>query len=397
MQIREVSIAGYRSLRAIRFPVGQLTVFVGANGVGKTNLYRALQLLQASAAGTLARELASEGGMESALWAGKRQANKPARIKLSVGLGSNTDRKGQSSFDYDVEVGVVHSYEVGIGVRQPTAAAFVLEPQVKEESLIYHDRRRPLNLLTRKGPHVTAIDDDGLKRELGTEFLASETALGALRDPGRFGDIELVRRAMLDWRFYHDFRSDRDSALRKPCLAVTTPTLASDGSDLAAVFATIVHIREDARDLHKAIDDAFPGARLVVPQPDRTASFGLIQAEYPQRVFEANELSDGTLRYLALAGALLGYRLPGFIALNEPEASLHPDLLEPLARLIVRAAERTQVWVVTHSERLAAACESVSGVAPRTVIKRKGETWIEGLRIGGSFVDDEDDEQDEAD
>ena len=109
MNIREVGIFGYRSLRAIRFPVGGLTVFVGANGVGKTNLYRSLQLLQASAAGTLAREIASEGGMESALWAGKRAANKPARIKLQVGLGSETDRSGQSSFDYDVEVGVVHS------------------------------------------------------------------------------------------------------------------------------------------------------------------------------------------------------------------------------------------------------------------------------------------------
>ena len=162
----------------------------------------------------------------------------------------------------------MHSYEVDIGVRQPTAAAFALEPQVKEESLIYHDRRRPLNLLVRKGPHVTAIDDDGLKRELGTEFLASETALGALRDPGRFGDIELVRQTMMDWRFYHDFRSDQDSPLRKPCLAVTTPTLASDGADLAAVFATLVHIREDARDLNQAIDDAFPGARLVVPSPE---------------------------------------------------------------------------------------------------------------------------------
>jgi predicted ATPase len=77
MRIGEIAVAGYRSLRAIRFPVGRLTVFVGQNGVGKTNLYRALQLLQAAAAGTLARELAAEGGMESALWAGKRAANKP--------------------------------------------------------------------------------------------------------------------------------------------------------------------------------------------------------------------------------------------------------------------------------------------------------------------------------
>ena len=87
MHIREINVVGYRSLRAIRFPVGALTVFVGANGVGKTNLYRALQLLQAAAAGTLARELASEGGMESALWAGKRTANKPARMaKIIIGL-----------------------------------------------------------------------------------------------------------------------------------------------------------------------------------------------------------------------------------------------------------------------------------------------------------------------
>lgn len=103
MRICDVSIAGYRSLRLLRFPVGGLTVFVGANGVGKTNLYRALQLLQAAAAGTLARELASEGGMESALWAGKRMVNKPARIKLAVGLGEPSRSGAQGEFRYGVE------------------------------------------------------------------------------------------------------------------------------------------------------------------------------------------------------------------------------------------------------------------------------------------------------
>ena len=121
MQIREIAVAGYRSLRAIRFPVGRLTVFVGPNGVGKTNLYRSLQLLQAAAAGTLARELAFEGGMASAVWAGKRIGNKPVRIKSSVHLGADNERD------------VVYSYTNEIGLRVPTAAAFELEPQVKEE------------------------------------------------------------------------------------------------------------------------------------------------------------------------------------------------------------------------------------------------------------------------
>jgi predicted ATPase len=65
MRIREISISGHRSLRAIRFPVGGLTVFVGANGVSKTNLYRALQLLQAEAAGRRGRGLSEPRGFES--------------------------------------------------------------------------------------------------------------------------------------------------------------------------------------------------------------------------------------------------------------------------------------------------------------------------------------------
>lgn len=397
MRIYEVSVAGYRSLRALHFPVGGLTVFVGANGVGKTNLYRALQLLQAAAAGTLARELAFEGGMQSALWAGVRTAGKPARMKLSVGLGAEPrEGRAQSELAYGVEVGVAYSYEVDIGVRMPTAAAFPLEPQVKEETLVFRGARRPLTLLERRGPRAIATDDDGSKHSFGSELLASETALGALQDAARFPDLDAVRRTMLDWKFYHDFRTDRDSMLRKSCLAVTTPTLASDGSDLAAVFATLTHIREDTVDLDRAIDDAFPGARLVVPMPERTVAFGLNLPDYPKRVFEAGELSDGTLRYLALAGALLGYRLPAFIALNEPETSLHPELLEPLARLIMRAAQRTQIWVVTHSERLAKAFAEAGAVSPRTVIKHNGETWIEGLNLGGGFAADAADD-DEAD
>ncbi|MEA2937406.1 MAG: hypothetical protein QOC56_910 [Alphaproteobacteria bacterium] len=391
MRICEVSVAGYRSLRAIRFPVGSLTVFVGANGVGKTNLYRALQLLQASAAGTLARELASEGGMESALWAGKRTANKPARLKLSIGLGGGDRGRDQSELNYGVEVGTAYSYEVDVGVRMPTAAAFPLEPQVKEETLVFRNGRRPLTILERRGPRAVATDEAGRKQSFGSDLLASETALGALQDPARFPDVDVVRRTLLDWRFYHDFRSDRLSPLRAPCLAVTTPTLASDGADLAALFATLVHIREDTAELDRAIDDAFPGARLVVPPPGRTTSFGLVQPDYPKRVFEAGELSDGTLRYLALAGALLGYRLPAFIALNEPETSLYPELLDPLARMIARAAERTQIWIVTHSERLAAAFAACGAVTPRTVIKRNGETWIEGLKLGGAFDGEDED------
>lgn len=114
--------------------------------------------------------------------------------------------------------------------------------------------------------------------------------------------------------------------------------------------------------------------------------------EFPQREFEAPELSDGTLRFLGLAGALMAYRLPPFVALNEPESSLHPDLMEPLAEMIVQAAQRTQLWLVTHSERLAKAIEDTGEGAVRTVVKRNGATTIEGLTLLGAFREDEEDE-----
>jgi predicted ATPase len=390
LMLRDVRIAGYRSLRSIHFPVGRLSVFVGANGVGKTNLYRALELLQASAAGTLAYALAAEGGMESALWAGERRRHEQARVLLRGGFALSP--VGDNDYSYEVAAGVVPSWEPveGSGQRLPIAsAAFALEPQIKEETLLHHHRGRAHKLLERRGPSAMARDTDGERSALSAELLASETALGVIGDGARYPDVAGLRSALLDWRFYHDLRTDRGSPLRQPALAVTSPTLASDGANLAAVFATLTYIREDTVDLDKTIADAFPGASLVVRPPGRFASFGMRFPDQPKRVFEAAELSDGTLRYLGLAGALLAYRLPAFIALNEPEASLHPDLLEPLARLIVRASERTQIWLVTHSERLADSIARDGAIEPLTVIKRDGATWIDGLNRAGVFPEED--------
>ncbi|MEJ0017105.1 MAG: AAA family ATPase [Acetobacteraceae bacterium] len=376
--VREMEVEGYRSLRRLRFPAERLTVFQGANGVGKTNLYRVLQLIQSAAAGTLSREMAAEGGMAAVLWAGPRRARAPARLRLAVSLGADPPAPGTGSFRYEIEV----------GMKAPVEAAMPFEPRIKEERVSFAAARRPVMLLERRGPALTVMDSDGKRAQPRIDLLPSETALAAVRDAARYPDLDLVRQTLLDWRFYHDLRSDPASPLRRPCLAVATPTLASDGSDLAAVFATLAFIREDTTDLDQAIADAFPDARLEVTSPERTVGFGLRYDDFPHRLFDAAELSDGTLRYLALMGALLGYRLPAFIALNEPEASLHPDLLAPLARLIVKAARRTQVWLVTHSETLAACLAEEGGVTPLVVEKRNGATWIEGLRLGGSFGED---------
>jgi predicted ATPase len=376
--VREVHASGYRSLRAIRFPVDRLTVFIGPNGAGKTNLYRALQLLRAAAAGNLAETLAAEGGLAAAMWAGARNARQPAQIRLAVAFADASDPDT-----------TLYRYEVIAGYPPPLPpgprGAFPSEPHIKEETLSFHFRQRAITLLERRGPAVFGRDPDGKRIDITHDLMASETALGAFDEPRNFPELHGIRQTMLDWRFYHTLRTDTESRMRRPCLAVTSATLAPDGANLAAVLATLVHIRGDAIDLDRAIEDAFAGARLDVPLPGREASFGMIFPEHPRRVFQAEELSDGTLRYLALTGALLALRLPAFMAFNEPESSLHPDLLEPLARLIATASRRTQIWLVTHSERFAEALHRFAGVSARTVTKHDGATWIQGLMLSGSF------------
>jgi predicted ATPase len=383
LPVGEFEAQRFRSLKSIAYPFSKLDIFIGANGVGKTNLYRALELLRSAAANTLARDIAHDGGLESALWAGQRRKDEPRRIRLAVGLvDPERGRSGAPTYRYEVEIGFP---------PKEASSAFITEPQIKEEAITYLGGARPLRMVERKGPSVMARGENGRPAEIDIDLLSSETVLGRLEDPTRYPELDAIRRTLLQWRFYHGLRTDSGSPLRQPCAAVATPTLASDGADLAAVFATLAHIRQDAADLDAAVDQAFPGARLIIPEPDRWARFGMAFPDFPDRVFEAQELSDGTLRFLALAGALLAYRLPPFIALNEPESSLHPDLMEPLARLIVQAAERTQVWLVTHSTRLAEAVTAAGAGKVRRVLKQDGATVIEGLKRWGEFGDDEED------
>jgi predicted ATPase len=378
--LTDIHIAGYRSVRSIHFPVRQLSVLVGANGVGKTNLYRGLELVRSAATGTLARDIAREGGLGSVFWAGDRKAHEAPRLALSVTLDDVADSIGR----YDLNVGFPPKYEVEIGFPRPSSAAFATEAQIKTESLSIFSSKRNVTLMERKGGSVWARDAAG-KRILAAEnLLASETAFSGLRG---YPEIDTVRETIAAWRFFHGFRTDAESGMRKPALAVTSPLLDADGGNLAAVFATLRHIREDSVDLDAAIDDAFPGAVLDVPPPGQFASFSMSFPDMPKRAFGAAELSDGTLQFLALMGALLSYRLPPLIALNEPEASLHPELLPALARLIGKAAQRTQIWVVTHSQILADALAAETGILPRQVVRQDGGTWLEGLNAIGLFND----------
>lgn len=203
--------------------------------------------------------------------------------------------------------------------------------------------------------------------------------LTAVADPQRAPEMLAVREALRGWRFYDHFRTDADSQARSAQIGTFTPVLHHDGSNLAAALQTIIEIRSDDA-LATTLEDAFPGSRLSVEVEQgrfelRLQQHGLL------RSLSAAELSDGTLRYLLLAAALLTPRKPELMVLNEPETSLHPELLPPLARLIVAAAKQTQIIVVSHAQLLIDELGASSLCARLNLLKSSGETTLDGATL----------------
>jgi len=366
MPITEFRIKGYRSIVDLELSLKRINVIVGPNGCGKSNLYKAITMVKAAADGRLARALADEGGMPSALWAGPRKEG-PVRLLIGASI---------DDFQYDLALGL------------PTEAltAFNLDPVVKEETLRY-GRRQSVNILRRGTSNCTMLDDDGNKNDYLLELSSSESAMSQISDAHRYPLMSQFRHAVTGWRFYHQFRSDLESPLRHPQIGVRTYVMAPDGSDLAAALQTIFEIG-DREGLNECVELAFPGAQVGVDTKDGRFEVFLSRPGV-NRPMNARELSDGTIRYLCLLAALLSPRPATLIALNEPESNLHTSLLKPLASLICRASLTSQIWITTHSYELAEYVQDEAGVAPIRLCMEDGETRVEGKQKGRYFLAEE--------
>lgn len=364
MAIKTLSIQGYRSIQSLRLSMDAINVVIGANGSGKSNLYKAIYLLAKAVDGDLAKTLALEGGMPSILWAGKKkkttQTKAPVRLTLSIQLDD-------------------FSYEIACGLPKPTLSLFALDPEIKEEHVWFGEGRRPSNtIIERQGSSAWITGQDGKRASYPVGLSQSESVLSQLQDPHLYPELFTLSNEIKKWRFYHHFRTDPESPIRSPQIGVRTEILSNDGHNLAAALQTIIEIGNNEL-LNEVIDRAFPGSKLLINVDNKTRFEIQLQMPGILRPLEAGELSDGTLRYLCLVAALLSPRPAALLALNEPEMSLHSELMQPLAELIVLASQHSQIWVTTHSLSLAKMIEHLSGKKPTSLIRTGSGTEINGL------------------
>ncbi|QEW02708.1 AAA family ATPase [Microbacterium lushaniae] len=357
--LTSLAVAGYRSLRDVVLPLERLTVVTGPNGSGKSNLYRALRLLSTVAAGDLVGAVAREGGLSSLVWAGPEtgQGEEGTRRRgpVAVLLGFASE-----DFGYLVDLGLPQTEQ---------SSLFLRDPEIKREQVFSGPVAKPASLLVDRSRGVTRVREDTW-RTLNQHLSAYESVVTDLADGEAAPELLALRRQLSQWRFYDHFRVDAEAPARRPQVGTRTRRLADDGADIAAAWQTVRESGAGAR-LDTEVDRAFPGSRVEISADD--GRFRLLWRQPGLlRPLSGEELSDGTLRYLLLAAALLAPEPPPLIVLNEPEASLHPDLLHPLAELIAAASETTQVMVVTHAEPLAEALAAAGALLHRLEPGRGG-------------------------
>ena len=372
--ITRLCISGYRSLRDVRLEIGALTVVTGANGSGKSSLYRALRLLADVAQGRIIQSLAIEGGLPSALWAGPENFSRSVKagehpVEPMVRKGPVSLRLGFSSDEY--------GYAIDLGMPPPRPPSrFNRDPEIKAESLWTGSVLGRANVFAqRRGPSVSLRNQEGVWRSAFDSLKPYDSMLTHCSDPRDGAELLLMRENLREWRFYDHFRTDSEAPARRRQVGTRTPVLASDGADLAAAIATIQEVGAED-ELEAAIADAFPGGSIEVR--DAAGSFEIEMRQHGLlRSLGTSELSDGTLRYLLLVAALLSPRPPPLMILNEPETSLHPDLLPALARLIAKASGQSQIIVVSHAANLVSALQDAG--ARRIVLEKQlGETVVPG-------------------
>ncbi len=369
--LNTIAIRGYRSLREIVLPLGELTVVTGANGTGKSSVYRALRLLADCGSGAVIGSLAREGGLESVLWAGPEQtagARRTGRTEGSTRTRPVSLELGFASDDF--------GYLIDLGLPQfaGPGSYFARDPEVKREAVFAGPVLRPASTLVQRTRDYAEVSSDTGRGfdKLSQSLPSYRSVLAEFAHPGAHPELAAVRERLRGWRFYDGFRADADAPARRPQVGTRTPVLSDDGADLAAAVQTIIEVGHD--DLPRAVADAFDGARLSVAVRDGIFELQLHQSGM-LRPLRAAELSDGTLRFLLWGAALLSPRPPSLMVLNEPETSLHPDLVAPLAQMIRSAAAGTQVVVVTHS---AALVERLAPESTVELVKEWGETKVAG-------------------
>ncbi len=328
-RFKDLTIHGFRRLSDVRLPLRPLSVMIGANGTGKTSVLNVLALLANSAEGKLSDALTDLSGLASVLTYDRAE---------ELRLGISMTEPGHEPLEYTLDLKL-----------QGIAYA------INEEKLSQQRRQhgQPFLHINSHGPDVKYFESaQGNLVRPNWEHMPLETSLAQV--PKMFREPEEFRSRLASSTFYHVLNVDPRSPVRLPQQMRPATLPGRNGEELVSC---LFYLREAERNRFEAIEDAL---RAAFPRFERLdfppVAAGTLALAWRENGFShplyMHQLSEGTLRFLWLATLLQSPGLTALTLLDEPEVSLHPELLSLLADLLREASKRTQLVVATHSDRL---------------------------------------------
>lgn len=335
----KIKIAGFRRLHNLELDLTEkpFIVIIGANGVGKTSLFDVLTLLSESASGRLSETISRLGGLSSILTREKGDV-------VSVEIEANPFGT-HFLLNYQLVLTVRGTgYEIADESLKCSSPEF---PNIVELIELHQD----VPYIHPIGAFSEADLSGAMDPLKAVKLVASrETALA--QSPKHMTQPEGFRKDLASFRKYGLIDVGPRADIRLPQQIRPTDFLGANGQDLVPF---LYNLRENDNvryalviDALKSVFSDFEG--LGFP----AVAGGMITMSWKDRNFDQpmfiHELSEGTLRFLWLVALLSSPTLPSLTMIDEPEASLHPQMLDLLIDLMREASLRTQLLVATQSD-----------------------------------------------
>ncbi len=304
-----LTIRGFKSIKSLEdFELKNLNIFIGANGAGKTNLIDFFRMLRAFMDGNLEKYIRENGGISDCLFNG---------------------RKGTKQIEFSVRFGQC-------GYR------FNIVPGAKEDFFVTNEARyyQP----SRSGWWNLGNSSDG------TSLLAKE-----VKDKTSDYKYGLpVFNAIASWQVYHFHDTSPSSSMRHHEIVQDNSKLRFDGANIAPYLLMLknrhpgeyAEITEAVRLVAPFFEDFILGVEEFGQKKKVNLSWRQKGSDYPMQPYH---FSDGSIRFICLATALLQPQPPSTIVIDEPELGLHPHAIGILAELAQSAAKNTQLIISTQS------------------------------------------------
>jgi predicted ATPase len=378
--LKELLVEGLLSFgESTHFLFGRLNILVGPNGSGKSNLIDCLRVLRLSPLDI--QEAFKDSGFQDWLYKGISTPTGSAFIQVTAwvpGLASP----------------IRHQLRLGPPVNSPRAP---LEEVVREATAEGEDSEI-FFVGSHRSDAVASLVSRGKRRRERTldasEYDPYRSILSQIRDVGQYPEITRLANLYSSFRIYSEWTFGRNSNLREATPTGRSSTTVSESMDdlalaLNGLEETAAHekIRTLLRELKETYRDYV--TRILFGR----VGLELVEAPFTKLPLPATRLSDGTLRFLALAAILLQPDPPSLICLEEPELGMHPDMIRMVARMIAEASARTQLIVTTHSEHLLSSLQDdfdvmfafdtgVSGSIVRSFSREDYQSWSEEHTLG---------------